>query len=283
MEILGAHDILSPDGFHVAETVIEQNTRTFVHSHDFYEIFLVTSGYVYHCINGREELLSDGTLYLVYPRDVHSYRTDQRAPASFQNLAFTPEIFSLVKDLFESYGGIANMSRKVLLPAMLREAVYIRLLYPFCSMGEIFKLPRRNMLIGVLLDCFCFLKGQSPSGVSAPAWLFGACEALRKNHNYVGGIKRFVKLSGKTQEHLTRSMKKYYNTTPSAYVNGLRLGEAVRLLKVSNLKVLDIQLECGFNNASHFNALFRTEFGVSPSRYRCLNRAVITEPLAVYQ
>jgi transcriptional regulator GlxA family with amidase domain len=74
-------------------------------------------------------------------------------------------------------------------------------------------------------------------------------------------------------------MKRYYHTTPSAYINGLRIGEAARLLKTSGRSVLDIQFECGFGNTSHFNMLFRAEFGVSPSRYRKLNRAVITEAI----
>jgi AraC family cel operon transcriptional repressor len=285
--VLKQTDILFADGFHVAETILGGNARTFIHSHDFYEVFLVTSGQVYQRLNGSEELLGEGCLYFIHPEDTHCFRTANTVSAAFVNLAFSPELYRLATGLFDSYTRTESAenrlpvpgARTVRLPALLRESIYFKLLYPSCGLAGIFKLARRDILLGTLLDCFCFLRGQGAGESAAPAWLVRAYEAMRKDHNYVWGIRRFVELSGKTQEHLTRSMKKYYTITPSAYINGLRIGEAARLLKTSGLSVLGIQLECGFGNTAHFNMLFRAEFGISPSRYRRLNRAVITEAM----
>ena len=39
------------------------------------------------------------------------------------------------------------------------------------------------------------------------------------------------------------------------------------------VKVIDIALECGFNNIAYFNRLFSKVYGTSPSEYRSTNRA----------
>ncbi len=47
-----------------------------------------------------------------------------------------------------------------------------------------------------------------------------------------------------------------------------RLRSAAELLRHSELTVVEIALQCGFADASHFHRLFRRTFQVSPHRYR---------------
>jgi AraC-like DNA-binding protein len=47
-----------------------------------------------------------------------------------------------------------------------------------------------------------------------------------------------------------------------------RLREAATRLLTGRAKVLDIVLECGFDDVSSFNRAFRAEFGVSPRLFR---------------
>ena len=44
-----------------------------IHTHDFYELFLVSHGGAIHAVNGRSQLLSEGSFVLMRPRDVHRY------------------------------------------------------------------------------------------------------------------------------------------------------------------------------------------------------------------
>jgi transcriptional regulator GlxA family with amidase domain len=43
---------------------------------------------------------------------------------------------------------------------------------------------------------------------------------------------------------------------------------ATKLLSESNMSITDICFECGFNNFSHFNKLFKEFTGKSASKYR---------------
>jgi AraC family transcriptional regulator len=44
--------------------------------------------------------------------------------------------------------------------------------------------------------------------------------------------------------------------------------EARRLLRETKMNVVDVALEVGYTNPSHFAQLFRRETGLSPSDYR---------------
>ncbi|NJK87190.1 MAG: helix-turn-helix transcriptional regulator [Bacteroidales bacterium] len=108
-----------------------------------------------------------------------------------------------------------------------------------------------------------------------PGWLVNACRQMEKPENIKGGIPAFVKLSGKTQEHLTRTLKKHYHTTPSDFINTLRLSDASRLLRITFLPVSEIIYMTGFENPSYFYRQFKLKFGMSPKRFRQLNNSIV--------
>jgi AraC family cel operon transcriptional repressor len=93
-----------------------------------------------------------------------------------------------------------------------------------------------------------------------------------------GGVGEMVRLSGKSNAYLARSMQRYCGCTPTQFVNQVRLEEAARLLREGSLRVQSVMLHCGFGNMSHFCQLFRERFGLSPLRYR-KQSAVVVEGL----
>ena len=44
-----------------------------IHTHDFYELFLVPKGSAVHAVNGRSQFLTEGSFVLIRPNDVHRY------------------------------------------------------------------------------------------------------------------------------------------------------------------------------------------------------------------
>jgi AraC-like DNA-binding protein len=51
-------------------------------------------------------------------------------------------------------------------------------------------------------------------------------------------------------------------------VNAARMDFSARQLAETSRPILEIAFDCGLTNLSHFYALFRKRFGVSPRRYR---------------
>lgn len=68
--------------------------------------------------------------------------------------------------------------------------------------------------------------------------------------------------------YFSHSFKNHTNMTPYDYVLQLRVKQAKRLLKSSDLPICDVALECGFGNQSHLAKHFRQKLGITPMNYR---------------
>lgn len=97
------------------------------------------------------------------------------------------------------------------------------------------------------------------------------------NHNFSRPISldEISDLASMTVPAFCRYFKKSTGRTFTRFVNEFRIVQARRLLSETNDSVTDISIECGFNNFSHFNKLFKEYAGNSASEYRKeLNRFV---------
>ncbi len=65
-----------------------------------------------------------------------------------------------------------------------------------------------------------------------------------------------------------RYFKKSTGKTFTKLVNEYRVVHATKLLTESSISIADVSFECGFNNFSHFNKLFKEFTGKSASKYR---------------
>lgn len=72
--------------------------------------------------------------------------------------------------------------------------------------------------------------------------------------------------------HFLRSFKLLFHQTPYQYLTHLRLEEAQRLLRHTELSVTEIGQAVGFESLGSFSWLFRQRFGLSPQAYRLAKR-----------
>jgi len=73
-----------------------------------------------------------------------------------------------------------------------------------------------------------------------------------------------------------RYFKKVTGKTFTKLVNEYRIVHATKLLSESQLSITEISFECGFNNFSHFNKLFKEFTGKSASKYRSELKLMVT-------
>lgn len=81
-------------------------------------------------------------------------------------------------------------------------------------------------------------------------------------------IRKKVKV---TENKISQIIKSNFNLTFNDYVNQIRLAEAKRLLRESNLNIVEISAISGFGSISSFNRVFKEKQGVSPTEFRRLN------------
>ncbi len=63
-------------------------------------------------------------------------------------------------------------------------------------------------------------------------------------------------------------LKETYNLNFKQYLNQIRIAEAKRLLKETDRQVVDIARTVGYNNATHFNRIFKQCERITPKEYR---------------
>lgn len=90
------------------------------------------------------------------------------------------------------------------------------------------------------------------------------------NENFTRSIplEEVADLVSMTVPAFCRFFKKTTSKTFTKLVNEYRVVHATKLLSESNMSIADIAFECGFNNFSHFNKLFKEFTGKSASKYR---------------
>ena len=64
------------------------------------------------------------------------------------------------------------------------------------------------------------------------------------------------------------------HTTPIQYLKQYRIQRAARLLTSTHMKIVDIGLQCGFQEMSYFSKIFRQSMGCTPREYRANERSV---------
>lgn len=81
-------------------------------------------------------------------------------------------------------------------------------------------------------------------------------------------ITTISKQLGISQEIISKQLKKYCNKNFKQYLNQLRMEEAQRLLKESELQIAEIAQLVGYSNSQHFNRVFKEYAGETPTNYR---------------
>jgi len=103
---------------------------------------------------------------------------------------------------------------------------------------------------------------------SAIARVTRSVRAIERRPDGGLGLGDLAREAGLSPYHFLRTFERLTGITPHQYVRRARLRDAASRLAAEREKVLDIAIDCGFGDVSNFNRAFRTEFGVSPLRWR---------------
>ena len=81
-------------------------------------------------------------------------------------------------------------------------------------------------------------------------------------------LKQLADIAGMSSSAFSRFFKLHTGRNLSEYIIDIRLGYAARLLVDTSRSISEISFECGFNNLSNFNRIFKRKKGCSPSEFR---------------
>ena len=255
-------------GFSIRHDGVDQTYQR--HCHDYYEFFLVTKGRAMHVVNDVYQIVSRGSLVFVRPNDEHCYDYYKSQDFAFFNSGILEPYYSR---LVTFYGERVRDLDKLPMPKHIHisDARTRRLEEQLAALEDV---PRNEQteaqflhLLSEVMYCFLTKNSQEEDG-ELPDWLLQILDEMARPENFVEGLPRLLEMANYSQEYINREFQRHLHTTPTRYINELRLKYACHLLCTTNMLIVDICEACGFHNLSHFYSRFRETFGCSPSTMR---------------
>jgi len=264
--------------FHVVRHEFQSSGGYRIHGHaDFAELFWVESGRGHHLVNGAVQELQRGSLVLVRRRDVHGFFIDARDRMTLVNLAFPSAVI-------DDWGSRYFTGKELLFWSQSPLPEHLH-----CPAERLQKLRRLSERLSECpqtlfhLEWFLMnlihllLPGRTHESARAPLppILAAALEKLREPSRFAQGPQELAKLAGCSLQHLNRQLQRHLGRSASAVVNQCRLDYATVQLQLTDRTILDICLDCGFQNLGHFYQLFKKRHQVTPRQFRLGRQRVI--------
>lgn len=276
--VLRHSDILPPgDMVHLTRAALSPSRPAALHGHDFHELLWVQNGAARHHLRSGRADLAEGDLLFIRPRDAHALQ-GRGDGALVVSITLHPDLVAAIgarhprlagrlfwsedaepARLFRDARQLADLNRAALrLERGARDALA----------AEAFLVP----LVAALAEEEVAL----PAG--APGWLAAACAAAADPRVFRDGAAGFARVAGRAHPHVSRTLRRYLDQSPSDFVNARRMAFAARRLAGSTDSLAEIAADCGIPNLSHFHKLFREHHGTTPQRWRRAHQAEVVQP-----
>ena len=266
-EIYFAKDML----YEVSHCIVARPPQ--LHWHEFYEIEYVIDGYAKQIINGKEYSVGPGSVTLLSPVDFHSYREiDPANPLRMINVKFQ-DLFlpqTVRNDIYmQKRPKIAHMSDNRF--RTLMETLYEEFVHNDYS---------RDMVMMHMITYICILimrhvlsvEDLEKSSEMAHSPIQEAVLYVRTHFRDNISAEAVAKTVHLSPNYFSEYFKKQTGEKFSLFVLRLRVDFAANLLKITDLSVKEIAFESGFNSAAYFSNTFKEFYGMSPDRYRKINK-----------
>ncbi len=257
---------------------IEERVREYVrHSHTRFEITVVNSGTGEYSTEKKVYPIAPGDVFVFSSNEAHCLTRIDKGGLSITNLHFEPRYLN--EEFSESFGDSYINFCFYHSPEFLNRIP--------ADKSEILRM-HHGMIKDELLN-----EGAQYS-LAIKAHLHLILVDLLRNHGYRGQIHAdkgndMLSVYNYIDEHLSeeltlKELAEIANLSPNYFshifkeVNGVslwdyitakRIEKATRMIiSKSNLTMLDIALECGFNNTVNFNKAFKKHKGITPSALR---------------
>jgi AraC family transcriptional regulator len=103
-----------------------------------------------------------------------------------------------------------------------------------------------------------------------PPWLARARDELHARVRNPPSVRDLAAAAGVHPDHLARAFRTRFGVPVGSYMRRLRLDWAATQLDATDAPIVEIALDSGFADQSHFTRAFKRHTGVTPAQYRRL-------------
>ena len=253
------------------------------HRHTAFELSLICSGHGIYRIGGKQVPIHKGDIFFFPTNAVHCI-TDVSPDAEMRllNVQFEPRLLWSAVEIFgDSLAEFLPNQSKKISNRIPFDSALAQTITPLIDNikkeaqdhYDAYDLMMKTSLLQVLV---ILIREFSDDENSHPRHIRSAkykpmTKALDLIHQKLGEnitLDELAEEADMSRTYFCSVFKKLNGITPWEYINIKRIEKAKHLLRTTQKTVLEISLECGFNNLSHFNRVFLRITAQSPSDYR---------------
>ncbi len=245
----------------------------FEHSHDHWNVMLVTHGALLNKINGKTFRMSVGEVYIIRPGDRHCTVMVEGQPCQSLNILIRNDYAEKFFNQFREDGSLLReiRSREEPLFFLLSETGLKKTVTGVLTLSSQ-KIPHADKIFHLKLILHQMLAGMIeqvyPVTQNMPEWLTDFLGVLNDPYLKTTDVKELAAHTPYSYSRLAPLFKSLTGKTIIEYVTRTKMDCAKEFLRGSDMQILEISSILGYESLSHFIRTFKKECGVTPSEYR---------------
>lgn len=229
------------------------------HMHNSFEFVAVVGGRMSITVDESKKYeLSEGEAILIFPNQLHEFVGD--GSGEYLCVIFSASFVEAYSSVFSSSVPVDN---KILSPD-----------YHIGKVSEILESEghKKRLFLKAAFYSLCADFDENaeyePKKNNNHSLIAKIFDFVEKNYKGDCSLSALATHSGYHYVYLSRCFKECVGISFVEYVLAYRINEAKRLLLETNLSVLNIAYESGFDSLRSFNRAFKQQSGVTPTEYR---------------
>ena len=233
-----------------------------------YLIHYVLSGHGSFTTAQKTFDVEPGSLFLIRPGVLSSYRTDPKDPFHFSWFAFSGDLSDTVLLKVGFFGPICvrHLHSRFSIHEDIMDCI---------SLLENSPVSSEYGLLSLLFGIFGKMQASYEADISSPDRRNIAQEHVNRAKTYIRlhymnpiHVRDVTDFVGLERSYLSKIFHIYTGSTIQGYIAKTRIGQAKVLLADTDYSVREISSYVGFQDEYYFSRMFKKEEGVSPQAFR---------------
>jgi len=265
--------------------------------HDHTELFIVLNGSAVHRVDGQENFVRAGDVYVLRSGSTHGY--SHVSELMLYNIGFHPGLPLALGDEIRGLDGFQRLFMLAPHPgdAAKRRSLMSRLQLTMLGLRQAETIAEsireacdgryeghESLARARFIELVVFLSRAYTEHVSSTTdgllRLARAASYVETHFTEPGrvGVDELAAQAGLSVAHFARLFREHYQVSPGAYVQLLRVQHAAHQLASTQRTVTEIAFSSGFGDSNYFSRQFRRFMGITPREYRKQQQQPPREP-----
>lgn len=241
-----------------------------VHCHDSHELYYLAKGCTTYYIGRRIYQLHAGEFVFIPKGILHrtaydSHADNERFLINFSDKIFTSELYEIKRDLCSTH--IIHIPEEMIsyFEGLLNQIETEN------SQRNNYNTITMRIYLSLLLVQLCRYRCDfQPVFSDTEQLIYDISKYIRRHFDETISLSRLSHEFSMSESHLSRLFKTHTGIGINEYLTYVRIANAEKLLKETDLPIAQIAQQCGYDDSNYFSTVFKRIKNITPQKYRKL-------------